>query len=193
MSRSFVLKRPDGALTGYLVEGKDTLWLRAEGIPATGGELTLLDSADTQTHCALAPTQREQALRGGGSPIEGAYALGGGRVLFATSDDALEMAARALAKQEAAIDAQRTKAKRGEGASFQGGRDADEESPCREPRQDERKERAGRDGARGEALAQRRWPPPPCLKGAYYEGGQWLTVTERTADRRGEPPHCGVT
>lgn len=193
MSRSFVLKRPDGTITGYLVVGQDSLWLRAEGIPADGGELTLLHGAGTQTRLALASTQQEQALRGGGGEITAAYALGGGRVLFATGEEALKLAARALTERAARSAAQHTKAARAEAAAGQRGRDADEEPPRNGLRQSDEEKRAGGNGAREETFAQRRWPPPPCVKGAHYADGRWLAFTERPADRRGEPPHCDAT
>ena len=195
MGRSFVLRQPGGTMAGYMTAGREEVRLRAQGIPAAGGELTLLDAHGGRTVRALACDAREQALPGVAGEIAGAYAIGGGRLLFATDAQAMDAGERALlmrgrraAGGKDARKAVHEKAAPAGGAEADGRRQADDErdlektgslSSARDERMD--------------ALPQRRWPPPPCLRGARYAGGRWQTLTETQAETPCEPPRCGGT
>lgn len=195
MGRSFVLRQPGGALAGYMIANRDALQLRASGIPATGGELMLVDAQGAQSRRSLRSTEREQALGGTGGEIAAVYAIGGGRVIFASDAKALRMAECALAerkKNPVQADGARRK------------QPAQEEEQCRRPSAAEHSGgRAGQGRSesalkeegrrRDEMLAQRRWPPPPCLTGARYVGGRWMTATRAAQDTPGEPPRCDAT
>ena len=196
MSKSFVLKRPDGTLAGYLVAGPDALRLRAEGLPAAGGELTLLDQESHEARRALDSTQQEQSLRGMDEELADAYAMGGGRVLFATSEAALKQAARALAEREAWKERETAQRRRNEGEHASSAErpagETDDAQPEKAGREDARTYAQMEDGRRA-ILMQRRWPPPPCLRGAHNEHGQWLLLMGKTAGKPGEPQRCDGT
>lgn len=200
MGRSFVLRQPGGAMAGYLVTSRETLKLRASGIPAAGGELTLMDAQGVQSRRPLQSTQQEQTLGGTGGEIAAAYALGGGRVIFATDGQALRAAARAL-EERRRTQAEESAARRAspvrEAAHEQtagagrhsGGRPAQEMEPSDEERAAQTLRAESR--RREELLAQRRWPPPPCLTGARYAGGRWVTATQ--SDTPAVQPRCDAT
>lgn len=196
MGRSFVLRQPGGALAGYMIANRDALQLRASGIPAAGGELTLVDAQGTETRRSLHSTEQEQTLGGTGGEIAAVYAIGGGRVLFASDAQALRTAERILSdrernptqaggaqrKQPAQEDAQ---SRQFSAAQHSGGQPGQERSGSVLKQEG---------GQRDEMPAQqRRWPPPPCLTGARYEGGRWVTAKRAMTDTPGAPPHCGAT
>ena len=202
MGRSFVLRQPGGALSGYLMTNRETLKLRASGIPAAGGEMMLVDARGAQSRRRLESTEQEQTLEGTGGEITAAYAIGGGRVIFASDAQAFQVAERALAGRMRAPAAEggRQRAQpapedvrdRTASAAQRGVEHAAQDcGDCGEPRDaDILKEKRRR---REDELMQRRWPPPPCLMGARYEGGRWVTVTQRTSDTPGAPQRCDVT
>ena len=202
MGRSFVLRQPGGALAGYMMANRDALQLRASGIPAAGAELTLIDAKGVQSRRRLRPTDQEQTLDGTGGEIAAAYAIGGGRVILATDAQTLRTAERELAgrMRTPAEEAGKQRAHHGRGDApgrtafsdqHSGEQAAQESGACAEERIDgaPREERARPDGE----PAQRRWPPPPCLMGARYEGGRWVTAIRTTSDMPGAPPRCGAT
>lgn len=188
MGRSFVLRQPGGAMAGYLVTSRETLKLRASGIPAAGGELTLMDAQGVQSRRTLQSTQQEQTLGGTGGEIAAAYALGGGRVIFATDAQALRAAERAL-EERRRTQAEESAARRASSvreAAREQTASAGQRSGGR-PAQTLRAENRRRE----ELLVQRRWPPPPCLTGARYAGGRWVTATQ--SDTPAAPPRCDAT
>lgn len=198
MGRSFVLKRPDGALAGYLMVQRDSMRLRASGIPAAGGELTLTDEHGRESRRRLCATEKEQALHGTGGEVVSAYALGGGRVLLATDAGALLAARRALAKQQAEQEdagGRRTgRRPQPETAPLPGdARKAHEQLALDAAAELPRKCAGGAERRWADALAMRRWPPPPCVMGARYAGGRWTAATPAGKDMPCEPPRCGGT
>ena len=196
MGRSFVLKRPDGALAGYLMVQRDSLRLRASGIPAEGGELTLTDERGREDRRRLCATDKEQTLHGTGGEVVSAYVLGGGRVLLATDAKALLAAQRALAMQQAERENAGNRVPGGrarqETAPLSGDARKAHEQPAPDAAAEPPPQRA--DGAErrwADALAMRRWPPPPCVMGARYAGERWTAVTASGKDTPCEPPRCG--
>ena len=200
MGRSFVLRRPGGALAGYLMTNRASLQLRASGIPAAGGELTLMDAQGAQSRRPLQSTHQEQTLGGTGGEIAAAYALGGGRVIFATDAQAMRAAERALEERrrtQAEESPVRTAQPAGEAVrertSCAGQNSGEHPAQSAGIREKERAAEAlsAERRRREELLAQRRWPPPPCLTRARYEGGRWVSATQ--LDTLGAPPHCDAT
>lgn len=195
MGRSFVLRQPGGALAGYMIANRDALQLRASGIPATGGELTLVDTQGMETRRSLHSTEQEQTLGGTGGEITAVYAIGGGRVLFASDVQALRTAESALAgrvRNLVQVDRAQRKRPAQEDAQYPGVSAAENSGGRSGQKRSESilKEESRR---RGEMLEQRRWPPPPCLMGARYVGGRWVTAKRAAPDTPGAPPHCGET
>lgn len=202
MGKSFVLKRPGGALAGYLMTNRTSLQLRVSGIPVAGGELTLMDGQGTLSRRHMKSTEQEQTLEGTGGEITSAYAIGGGRVIFATDAQAMQAAERILAERMrmAAEEDGRRKAPpvrqdardRTDSAGQPGAEHpAQDSGPGGEQRDADARKAEGRRLCEG--LMQRRWPPPPCLTGVRYVGGRWVTATESRSDTPGAPPRCDAT
>lgn len=182
MGKSFVMKRPDGALAGYLMQGDGEIRFRANALPDVGAALTLVFAGGAQER-REARGEREMVWPDQGKDVEAAYVAGGETLLMCTG----EQGRRAFHAAQA-----REKARRQE--KTQAGRQAPPET-AQEP------EAAG-SGAQREAkyaMPERRWPPPPCLPGARYRQGGWRTeeAVRNSADagreRRGEAPqHAGL-
>ncbi len=84
MGKSFVMKRPDGSLAGYLTqEGDGMVCFRAHALPEAGARLTLVLRDGRQESRAVSG-EREAAWPGGSGAIEGAFVSGVERLLMCT-------------------------------------------------------------------------------------------------------------
>lgn len=189
MGKSFVMKRPDGSLAGYLMQGEGEVRFRAHALPEKGGELTIVYSGGAQERHEVSG-ERETAWPDRGKRAEAAYVAKHGRLLMCTG----ELGKRAFREAEERAEAERRARAQGAPRTEQPSASSPEkeakppdeaQGPEEGARKDARKETAAerleapaREKARREEegperLPERRWPPPPCMPRAHYEGGRW--------------------
>lgn len=200
MGKSFVMKRPDGSLAGYLVQGNGTICFRAHALPAEGGELTLMLSGGARESRPVSG-EREAAWSDRGRTVEAAYVSKDEKLLMSTGEQGRRAFEAALEHAQAK---RRTAMQRGQRsqpfASSEDGKgerlpdqraerpctgpggapvlmpdagpSGEEEEPVREIKEEE--ETAQAEPPR-HPLPERRWPPPPCMPKARYEEGSWQT------------------
>lgn len=195
MGKSFVMKRPDGSLAGYLVQGNGTICFRAHALPVEGGELTLMLSGGAQESRPVSG-EREAAWPDRGKTVEAAYVSKDEKLLMSTGEQgrrAFETAVeRAEAKRRTAMrHEQRTQAfassqrENGECPPDQRAQKAlsgpgeasvsipDARSGGEEKESVREVKKKGETAPPRHLLPERRWPPPPCMPKARYEKGGW--------------------
>lgn len=180
MGKSFVMKRPDGSLAGYLIQESDgRTCFRAHALPEEGARLTLVLRNGTQASRAVSG-EREAAWTERGGDVEAAFVSREGKLLMSTGERGRKAYEAALERDEAR---RRAAKRREEAAAARKPADvqekAEDEAPGQEPdRMETALCEAGstpQTDPNADALPRRRWPPPPCMPGARYEEGRWRT------------------
>ena len=155
MGNSLLLRDEAGRMTGYVQLCAGTLRCRVTAGAAERMELLVGYVDGGAQTCDFAVDGGEQTWPAASGALRGACVLSGGRVLCATDD-----AARA-AGRKALLDRQPRKPR-------------DTQEPPKAHNEQEKGARAVRKPSEEVLLPQRRWPPPPCLAGARYDGGAWI-------------------
>lgn len=184
MGKSFVMKRPDGSLAGYLMQESDgTVCFRAHALPEEGARLTLVFEGGAQVSRAVSG-ERETTWAERSGAVEAAFVCRDERLLMSTGErgrgafERMREKTRARAAVRRAGEAQHT-------APVEETANAREKAPEQAPDREQDKAAepaeavetletgAPRAASSGHALPERRWPPPPCMPGARYEEGRW--------------------
>lgn len=172
MGNSLLLKDEAGRMTGYVQLCAGTLRCRVTAGAAERAEL-LVGYADggAQT-CDLAADSGEQTWPAASGALRSACVLSGGHVLCATDETARAAGWKAL------LDRRPRKPR--EAQETPKAHDEQENGACviQKP-------------AEEVTFPQRRWPPPPCLSGARYDGGAWITRGEE-GTQTGAAPDRGA-
>lgn len=178
MGKSFVMKRPDGSLAGYLMQESDgRTCFRAHALPEEGASLTLVFRNGAQASRAVSG-EREAAWTERSGDVEAAFVAKEGKLLMSTGERGRKAYEAALEHDEA----RRRAAKRRE-QDTAAGKPADmqekasDEAPEKEPERAKpalcEEKSVPQTVPNVHVLPERRWPPPPCMPGASYEEGRW--------------------
>ncbi|MDO5378002.1 MAG: hypothetical protein Q4G52_06685 [Clostridia bacterium] len=100
MGKSFVMKRPDGSLAGYLVQGDGKICFRAHALPEDGAELTLVFSDGAGESRAISG-EREIVWPDRGKNAEAAFVAKGERLIMSTGEQGRRAFKAALERAEA--------------------------------------------------------------------------------------------
>ncbi len=180
MGKSFVMKRPDGSLAGYLIQESDgRACFRAHALPEEGARLTLVFRNGTQASRAVSG-EREAAWIERSGDVEAAFVAREGKLLMSTGERGRKAYEAALERDEAR---RRSTERREREAAVRKLADVQEkaadEAPDQEPERTEpafcEEKKVPQTAPNVDALPERRWPPPPCMPGARYEEGRWRT------------------
>lgn len=173
MGNSLLIRDEAGRMAGYVQLCAGTLRCRVTSGAAERAKLLVCYADGGAQTCDLSADGGEQTWLAASGALRGACVLSGGHVLCATDD-----AARA-AGRKALLDRQPRKPR--EAQEPPQAHDGQENGTCVIPKP-----------AEEVTFPQRRWPPPPCLSGARYDGGAWITRGEEgtqtdAAPARGAP------
>lgn len=152
MGRSFVLKDKMGTAVGYLTQGLGAIRCRCMGAKE-GMRAIILNNEDQLMEYKMNPVCTEQEWKDEDKIIEGAAIVFGEEIVADTGETLRRRIENRLRMNACDQDFS-------EGAELY---------------KRHEKKNAEREWTRKEAgsFPQRRWPPPPCMKGAVYRIGMW--------------------
>lgn len=174
MANSLLLRGEAGRMDGYVERCADVLRCRVTRGAGKGARLLVHCAGGQMREYPLTESGEEQRFPAPEGLLCGACVVMGSSVLCATDGAAREMGWAALNA------ANRAKKER-------------EPSPEMSDAADEHSEPEERTHAPCEAairMPEPRWPPPPCLASARYDGGRWVSRME--VDQAGAAPAHGA-
>ena len=165
MANSLLLRGDAGRMDGYVQRSANTLRCRVTHGAARGTRLFVCFADGQVCEFSLSEGNGEQLFPAPEGALSGACVVTGDIVVCATDASAREMGWMALRAAESA--AQRPALPVPEPPD-------DKEEPEKQPLRSCKME---------SCMPEMRWPPPPCLASARYDGGRWVNREEEaTAD-----------
>lgn len=150
MNESYVLKKPNGLMCGYIMARGKKLCIRLSENREDMRLTVLYEDGEQTFDGGFGTWETEKACKE--KKLLGAYGVVDGRMVMNTG----ETAQKAFEKKRTTTDYE----KRGPISQF----------VDRTKNRDERQAK--------EMAAERRWPPPPCMPGSKYQKGIWIMETE---------------
>ena len=172
MGNSLLLRDEAGRMAGYVQLCAGTLRCRVTVGAAERAKLLVCYADGGAQTCDLSEDGGEQTWPAASGALRGACVLSGGHVLCATDG-----AARA-AGRKALLDRQPRKPR-------------EVQEPPKAHDEQENDVYTIQKTAEEVAFPQRRWPPPPCLSGARYDGGTWI-ISGEEGTQAGAAPDRGA-